>query len=518
MKKILIFILLCCIFSVNVYCTPNPPSGYTFSETLSGYLSQKVFTTSVYLYFNSSYFIYDNISDQMIFSDYYPGFNDPCPFGVLLPAGNYGINNTTVDVYLPDQPDPPVITSATSVTKTAGSSFSYAITATGDNPITYGASGLPSYLTFNNDHTVSGTLPYSGVDYSFSFDVTATNAYGSDTKTVNVNVISGNSPVITSDASVSATSGQAFSYTITATGDPTIIYSTSGLPSYLNNNGSLVSGTLPASLTSGTFTFTVTATNNYGSDSKLITVNTASGNSSGEFDSDDDVPAINAMNTSVTNAINSFKTDFNHFYDTYDVYNATLDLRTSQIYDRLYNIFEVNTENLGQNIEINDKLSSIESLLSNIDLNQGSKIDGIKVVLDQQLAVQQDIRSLLQQIANPEPEPDPEYPEIEDITDPTSPEYNLDLEPDNVAPEREFKKFDKNFSKVENALRQRPTEIPFCIVLPFSSVHEDLEDKIINFGEAPYSDLLSAFRTVICAALYYFTLYLWVKCIRRITD
>lgn len=79
----------------------------------------------------------------------------------------------------------PTITSAASASGTVGASFNYAITAT-NNPISYGATGLPPGLNVNTSTgVISGTPTTAG---SFNSTVTATNASGSGNRIVVISV------------------------------------------------------------------------------------------------------------------------------------------------------------------------------------------------------------------------------------------------------------------------------------------------------------------------------------------
>lgn len=79
----------------------------------------------------------------------------------------------------------PGITSPLTASGNVGVFFSYTITAVGTLPITFGASGLPSWLTFDNVNTLSGTPPSSGV---FSPTITATNTLGAASHVLTITV------------------------------------------------------------------------------------------------------------------------------------------------------------------------------------------------------------------------------------------------------------------------------------------------------------------------------------------
>jgi hypothetical protein len=85
----------------------------------------------------------------------------------------------------------PVITSASSATGTAGTAFSYQITAT-NNPTNFDASGLPAGLRVNTSSgLISGTPTAAGL---FKIALSASNASGTGTGTLTFTVNSGGSP------------------------------------------------------------------------------------------------------------------------------------------------------------------------------------------------------------------------------------------------------------------------------------------------------------------------------------
>src|SRR5204863_311449 len=82
---------------------------------------------------------------------------------------------TATIVNPPPSPTPPAITSATSASGTAGSAFSYQISAT-NSPTSYGASGLPGGLSVNTaTGLISGTPTAAGTS---SVVLSATNSAG----------------------------------------------------------------------------------------------------------------------------------------------------------------------------------------------------------------------------------------------------------------------------------------------------------------------------------------------------
>ncbi len=166
-------------------------------------------------------------------------------------------------------PVAPVINSPTTVTATTGQSFNYTITASGTQPITFGASPLPAGLSVNSSTgAISGTPTTSGIT---NVTLSATNAAGAaPTKTLVMTISSASlAPSITSALTTSSTAGTAFSYTITASGTQPITFGASPLPAGLSINSSsgLISGTPTAT---GITNVTLSAANTTGQDTKTL--------------------------------------------------------------------------------------------------------------------------------------------------------------------------------------------------------------------------------------------------------
>ena len=199
-------------------------------------------------------------------------------FSVTATATNSGGTNTktltlTVSTPAPVITPPSITTDANLGTFTAGNSLSIQLSATGGTPITWSASGLPGGLTLDSAGKISGTITAAG---TYSFTVTATNTGGSNSRTFTLTV---NTPVtppaITTDANLGTfTAGNSVSIQLSATGNTPITWTANNLPSglVLNTSG-LLSGAIA---TAGTYSFTVTATNAGGNDSRTftLTVNT----------------------------------------------------------------------------------------------------------------------------------------------------------------------------------------------------------------------------------------------------
>ncbi|MDA8287386.1 MAG: hypothetical protein M0014_02840, partial [Actinomycetota bacterium] len=122
----------------------------------------------------------------------------------------------------------PVFTSPASVTATVGVPFSFTVAASGvPTPMLSESGALPAGLGFvdngNGTATISGT-PSEAT--STSVVLSATNAVAIATQQLSIVVTS--APVFTSPASVTATVGVFFSFTVAASGVPTPALSESG--------------------------------------------------------------------------------------------------------------------------------------------------------------------------------------------------------------------------------------------------------------------------------------------------
>jgi PKD repeat protein len=164
---------------------------------------------------------------------------------------------------------PPVITSSLTMILTRKVSDQYQIIAT-NNPTSYSASNLPTGATFNTSTgIIQATINTAGQTNCI---ITATNAGGTDTKTLLIDVRQ-ELPVIrplysTLYKGVGFTGGslQFFSGNI-----PPITYTYSGAfpPGITISSSGMISGT---PTTKGSYTFTVTATNTGGTVSSDITI------------------------------------------------------------------------------------------------------------------------------------------------------------------------------------------------------------------------------------------------------
>ncbi|MDF9827029.1 autotransporter-associated beta strand protein [Ereboglobus sp. PH5-10] len=164
----------------------------------------------------------------------------------------------------PPTPPAPIISSPLSASAIVGQSFSYTIAAT-NSPVSFAASNLPSGLSISGNK-ITGTPTVAG---TANIEISATNAGGTDTKTLVITVIG--KPAITNGSHTSGMIGTAFSLTINASGGSITSYTATGLPGGLsiNTNTGKISGT-PS--TTGTFNVTLTVTNAAGSTTFQLTL------------------------------------------------------------------------------------------------------------------------------------------------------------------------------------------------------------------------------------------------------
>jgi len=152
------------------------------------------------------------------------------------------------------------------VEATLGMPFSYQITAVSNSPPSpYSATDLPAGLNLNPaTGLISGTPTTLGTS---SVAISATNPGGTGSVVLSIAVVSG-TPVITSALSVTGTSGQSFSYRITASKLPAS-YQASAVPAglALNTATGVISGTATAA---GVMPVTVGAINASGTGTAIV--------------------------------------------------------------------------------------------------------------------------------------------------------------------------------------------------------------------------------------------------------
>jgi formylglycine-generating enzyme required for sulfatase activity len=167
----------------------------------------------------------------------------------------------------------PAITTATLPDGTEGTAYNQTLAATGDTPVTWSIDSgtLPAGLTLQSD-TISGT-PTAANTYTFT--VKATNAAGSNTKSLSIRIApsgGGTAPRITTTSLPGGTVGTAYRRTLTATGGTPITWSIESdtLPTGLDlATDGAITGT-PTAV--GKFNFTVKATSSTGIDTKELSI------------------------------------------------------------------------------------------------------------------------------------------------------------------------------------------------------------------------------------------------------
>jgi len=160
-------------------------------------------------------------------------------------------------VELPVVSGPPIFTAHAPPAAAIGSAYSYQFTAIGTAPITFSATGLPSWAQLDAATGIlSGTPPAAG---TLNFSVTASNGIA-PAATVFVSLILSSPPTFTADTPTTAAVGSAYSYQFQVNSTAPITFSAMGLPgwAHLDTSTGILSGTPPAV---GTFHLTVTASN-----------------------------------------------------------------------------------------------------------------------------------------------------------------------------------------------------------------------------------------------------------------
>ncbi len=170
----------------------------------------------------------------------------------------------------------PVITSPTTLNLTSGARLTYLIFTSGGLPTRYELVGAPSTIGW---HPAMACFEYEAApgNYSITFTLTVSNGFGSDTRTITLNVSQTVAPpVIDSATTASAIVGVPFKYQITtsASGGVPVGYNATGLPAWLTLDRT--TGELSGTPTgAGVAVVTLSANNFGGTASRTLTVTTA---------------------------------------------------------------------------------------------------------------------------------------------------------------------------------------------------------------------------------------------------
>jgi len=195
-------------------------------------------------------------------------------YNMTMSASNAsGVDSQALVISVGSGSSVPVINSGTTAIATAGSSFAYQITAS-NNPTGFEATNLPSNLTFNPASAViSGTTTTSG---TYTINLSASNVAGTGTAALSLVVNDGtgsgaSTPVLTGTLIVTGTTGQPFSYTITATNSPTS-FNAVNLPTglHIDTATGVISGTITSA---GLYIVPINAINGSGTGSGALNVN-----------------------------------------------------------------------------------------------------------------------------------------------------------------------------------------------------------------------------------------------------
>jgi Putative Ig domain len=153
-------------------------------------------------------------------------------------ANSVGSANVTLPLTVNSVATAPTVTTTTLPSASVGASYSFNLAATGTTPITWAVQSgiLPNGLGLSSTGVISGTPTTQGTTSGLVFRATNSVGYAdSTTMSLAVNAAGVGAPVITNYYMSAGLAGAPYSYTLGATGAPTITWT-------------LVNGTLPPGL------------------------------------------------------------------------------------------------------------------------------------------------------------------------------------------------------------------------------------------------------------------------------
>ena len=195
---------------------------------------------------------------------YFPQLN------VFVAQGGDIAKDSLISVaFVPATVETPNIASSDNTSVVNGIGGSFTVTATGGSTIVFSLANAPTGVSINPTNGVM-TIGAATEVGTYTFTITASNgvspvATQSFTLKVAAPYVPGD-PLITSSDSTSVVNGTGGSFTVTATGDATIVFSLTGAPTGVSINSSTGVMTIASTVAADTYTFTITASNGISTD------------------------------------------------------------------------------------------------------------------------------------------------------------------------------------------------------------------------------------------------------------
>ena len=252
----------------------------TSTNTISAIIINDNFDLSALTYDAFSYTILSNGTTPITYSfikpDNYKGelsISSNKLIGKSYSEGIYDITLNTLNNYGSDSK---ILTLTTieyvkilntnlSVYTKIGSQFSYSIESSGSLPKTYAAIGLPSGLTLDSNGFINGSI---SIELKYYVTISVTGTTGSDSKQLEIS--SGNAPVITSSSEIINEQYSNFEYYITSDPTSSVTYNISGtLPTGLIFKINRIYG-VPSDI--GIFNIKLKVSSSYGESTKDLKI------------------------------------------------------------------------------------------------------------------------------------------------------------------------------------------------------------------------------------------------------